>query len=100
MKLKCTILKTLLAIALTSLVSCASFSGEWERVDVALENQTWRFCDKYYDNDELHKTGVCRKVRECKKKFFSKKCRVIQLYCKFGDDKCFNLYKIWDKKIK
>lgn len=88
------------------LSSCATAKdwSAWREESINLESRIWRFCDKRFDNPELHEKGICFVSNECRTrktilKNTKKECRRLQLFCEFTDISCLRDYKILNKKI-
>lgn len=91
-----------LILASSLLFSCSSIDAkrDWYHCGPISEKQTWRFCDKRYDREDLHHKGLCYITEMCKKRVILKpKRKPHQLFCKWGDIPCLRENKALNKRI-
>lgn len=99
--------KYLLPLVLAVTYSCASTSAEWSAWKVSTrpqKEQTWRPCSATLDGPQYFRKGWCWKAAECRTKnpWYSgekKECRPLQLFCKHGDEQCYDLHGLNNKVL-
>ena len=86
----------LYSVLISTPISCAS--AAYKTVHIANEKMAWRICGQK-DKVELFHKGLCFISKKCKRVFIKKKCVNVQYFCEWSDNKCFDKWELWNKKL-
>lgn len=78
-------------------ISCAA--SEYKIMTIDKKDMAWRNCDEK-DDKQYYRKGFCFITKKCKKVLLRKKCIRHTHFCKYGDEKCFDLWRLWDKVLR
>lgn len=91
---------TQITMTLTLTFSVNGCATSYKPIGPNYEKRVWRVCSQEKDKADLHHKGFCYIEKECKKEWWGKtKCRNKQLFCPWGDLKCMEKYKLFEKTL-